>query len=91
MSLSQQTGVPSPGLVQRISVPQTSHRYRLPSCAIKCGSPSFGAKICEFKLFLDFHGLPAAVQRSFAAAGDNKLRPALFADISFANFVCHMI
>jgi hypothetical protein len=63
----------------------------LPSCAIKCGSPSIGAnKIGEFKLFLDFHGLSAAVQRSFAAAGDNKLHPALFADISFANFAGHM-
>jgi hypothetical protein len=31
ISLSQQTGCPPPAFVQRISVPQTSHRYRFPN------------------------------------------------------------
>ena len=45
ISLSQQVRVPSPGFVERASVPQTSHLYRFPSLLGMIKSPYFLSSI----------------------------------------------
>jgi hypothetical protein len=54
-------------------------------------STAGAAEIDRLCLFFDFYGLPAALQRALAAAGDNKFRPALFANIALSHFVCHAL
>ena len=49
-------------------------------------------RIAQFRLnlFLQFHRLTTAMERSVTTAGDNELCPAFFTDISLSNLVCHL-
>ena len=84
MTLSQHSTSPSPALVIRTSVLQTSQRNLLPN--------KFGillkAPFLILGLFL--HGLLATNHLAGAGASNNELRAALGAAISFAHLVGHI-
>jgi hypothetical protein len=79
ISFSQQVSVPSPGFVERASVPQTSHLYRFPSLL----------GIVNASLLFEFHGLITAGNGPVSTTGDDHFRSAFSAYISFSDCVRH--
>jgi len=91
MGLPQHSTDPSPALVIRTSVLQTSQRNLLPNrFGISVKTPFCFYVRSNVALGLFFHRLFAADQLAGTGSGDNKLSAALGAAISFPHLISHI-
>jgi hypothetical protein len=81
ISFSQHTGMLSAAFVHSTSVPHSSQRYRLPSWLTFVLPP----------LFLQLHGLAAAMQGPFPCTRYDKLSVALLAHIPLSHVIRHVV